>query len=342
MKIDIHTNATVFGRLKSEWNTLLQASASNTIFGTWEWQSIWWQVYEPGDLWVITVRDEADRLVGIAPWFVDQKKVIRAIGCKEVTDYVDLIVLKGQEQPVYQAIAQALFERRAQFDHLNLCNVPANSPTLSIFVEMLASCGFATEKEQINVCPVIELPLSWDDYLGGLTKKRRHEIRRKLRRADNSGEDIAMYSVDDSHDLNAEMDAFMELMAASSPEKAAFLQDTHHARFFIQVMQPLYNQGWLSLNFLTINGERSAAYLNFVYNNRILVYNSGLKYEPYGHLSPGIVLLTSNIQSAITAGHTIYDFLRGDEVYKYRMGGEDTAIYSLTIIHNQEVMSQCR
>ena len=88
--------------------------------------------------------------------------------------------------------------------------------------------------------------------------------------------------------------------------------------------------GWLQMNFLTVGEERVAAYINFVYDNRVLVYNSGLNHEEYGQLSPGIVLLAYNIQHAIEAGYSKYDFLRGDEIYKYRMGGQDTAVMNIT------------
>ena len=45
-------------------------------------------------------------------------------------------------------------------------------------------------REQEDVCPVVTLPADgdWDDYLGTLDKKARHEIRRKIRRAEAVGE----------------------------------------------------------------------------------------------------------------------------------------------------------
>ena len=44
--------------------------------------------------------------------------------------------------------------------------------------------------EQEDVCPVVTLPRggTLDDVLGALGKKERHEIRRKVRRAEAAGE----------------------------------------------------------------------------------------------------------------------------------------------------------
>ena len=47
----------------------------------------------------------------------------------------------------------------------------------------------------------------------------------------------------------------------------------------------MMERGWLRLSFLTIGGQRAASYLNFVCNNEMLVYNSGLRPDTWGHLS---------------------------------------------------------
>jgi CelD/BcsL family acetyltransferase involved in cellulose biosynthesis len=58
------------------------------------------------------------------------------------------------------------------------------------------------------------------------------------------------------------------------------------------------------------------------------VYNSGLR-QKFMEYSPGIVLLAENIREAIEQGYELFDFLRGNEDYKYRMGGENTEIFML-------------
>jgi len=118
-------------------------------------------------------------------------------------------------------------------------------------------------------------------------------------------------------------------MAASDPEKERFLLDEGNMRFFKRIVPLAQDKGWLQLSFLTIDEERVAAYMNFVYGNRVMVYNSGHDHQHYSQLSPGIVLLAYNIQHAIKSGYKYYDFLRGDESYKYRMGGRDTTVLNI-------------
>jgi len=74
----------------------------------------------------------------------------------------------------------------------------------------------------------------------------------------------------------------------------------------------------------------AAAYWCFDYRDRLWVYNSGLD-PAYASLSPGWVLLGRLIQWAIEHGRREIDFLRGDESYKFRLGGVERSIYRLTL-----------
>ena len=334
MKVVAHTQETIFTELKSEWNELLHRSIADQIFSTWEWNSIWWEVFHPGDLWILTCRDDDDKLLGIAPWFFEvvpgMGKVVRCIGCEDVTDYMDVIVDVQYTEGVFRCFTEYLAGHRAEYDVISLCNIPEASPTLKIFSDTLEARGFEPKIIQEEVCPIIRLNGEWDDYLSHLNKKQRHEVRRKMRRAHGSPQPVDWYIVDETQNLDEQIKMFLELMAASDTEKAGFLTDPDNVTFFKKIIPAVFDKGWLQLNFLTIDGVPTATYLNFVYNNRVLVYNSGLNHEEYGHLSPGIVLLAHNIRYAIEQGYEVFDFLRGDEEYKYRMGGEDTAVFNLS------------
>ncbi|NWG15126.1 MAG: GNAT family N-acetyltransferase [Chloroflexi bacterium] len=331
MQITVYEQKTVFEALRPEWNNLLRRSTSDRLFSTWEWQSTWWDAYQPGSLWVIACRDDDGRLIGLAPWFIEQNpihgRVVRSIGCVEVTDYLDIIIDRDYVEPVLESLAGYAGNCRGMFDVIDLCNLPEDSPGYLYFPDILRRNGFTVTVTQQEVCPVIALPEDWETYLDSLEKKQRHEIRRKLRRAE-AGE-VGWYMVGASHQLDEEIERFLTLMAASHQEKADFLQDPQNQDFFRRIVPVTFQNGWLQLSFLTINGQAAATYLNFIYNRHVLVYNSGLLPGEYGHLSPGIVLLAHLIRHAIENKCTVFDFLRGNEVYKYRMGGQDTRVFML-------------
>jgi CelD/BcsL family acetyltransferase involved in cellulose biosynthesis len=336
LKISHYADPSVFETLAPEWNALVERSIANTVFSTVEWLSNWWAAYQPGELWVVTLREgdsEDGRLLGIAPWFIqtmpEGERVVRGVGCIEVTDYVDCILDQDCTEPLYELLSHQLLENADRYDRICLCNIPENSPTYTQFTSFLKRQNYDTNVEVEEVCPVITLPETWDAYLEKLDKRERHELRRKLRRT--GGEAIDWYIVDESRDLQEELEAFLKLMADSAPYKAKFLQDPQNADFFRRVMPVMAEKGWLHLIFLTVNGERAAAYLDFDYHQRILVYNSGFS-QKYNSLSAGIILLANHIRYAIEHGYTAYDFLRGNEEYKYRMGGVDELVYQLNAV----------
>jgi CelD/BcsL family acetyltransferase involved in cellulose biosynthesis len=333
MRIESHFESGGFSALRPEWNDLLHRSPYDTLFLTWEWQSTWWKHLGEGELLLLGFRaGDGGRLVGVAPLFKtndDGKSVLFVNGCRDVSDYLDLILESGHEEPVYHALLDYLENEAPDWDLVDLCNIPQNSQTFVRLRELAHDRGYQTQVEVEDVCPIIDLPSSWDDYLMMLDKKQRHEIRRKLRKADNETT-TRFIIVGPDHDLEAEIQDFIDLHQKSTPEKDKFM-DPQMQAFFFEVSHALQQQGWLQLAFIEMDGIKAASLLNFDYGDRILVYNSGYDPTQFYHLSPGIVVTARCIEHAISLGRREFDFLRGDEVYKYRFGAQDTEVRRLLI-----------
>ncbi len=111
--------------------------------------------------------------------------------------------------------------------------------------------------------------------------------------------------------------------------KAAFLTDKMKSHMKNSAMDA-HKEGWLQLAFLTVGDLKAAGYLNFDFNGKIWVYNSGIK-SIFENISPGWVLLSKLIKWSIQAGRTEFDFMRGDEPYKYHFGGKDKNVLRIQI-----------
>ena len=318
--------------LKTDWNRLLRASYANTVFSTWEWQTCWWRNLADGDLRLSTVRAADGALAAIFPCYrrvsSAGERLMRLVGCVEVADYLDLIVASGQEGPALALFVNSLAADTG-WDTLELCNIREGSPTLTFLPPMARQAGFRAEVMQADVCPVIELPATFDDYLLALDKKQRHEIRRKLRRAQTEA-NLEWYVAGEGHDLAEEVDVFLDLHSRSSRDKGEFMTPKMQA-FFHDLARVMQEAGWLQLIQLKLDGRREASLLSFDYDETIMLYNSG--YDPAGHpsLSPGIVLVAIGIQHAIQLRRNAFDFLRGDEEYKYRFGARDKDVFRILI-----------
>jgi len=331
LNITLYETDQFFSDLRAEWPDLLGSSTANLIFMSHEWQETWWDTYHPGKLWALVLRDESGRCIGLAPWFIGNdngRRIVCPVGCVDVTDYLDVIVRRGAERAVFEALAAWLDEHSESFDAVSLRNIPQGSPTLSLLSALAELRGFDVQTAVDDVCPIILLPATFEEYLAGLSKKNRHELRRKLRRATGQAE---WYIVNETHDLKAETETFLSLMAASTPDKAAFLADPQNIAFFRRIIPVMAERGCLQLALMTVQSEPAAAYLNFDYGGRVMVYNSGLNPNMGGQFSPGIVLLARLIEHAIEQGYALFDLLRGDEPYKYDLGGQNTEIYRLDI-----------
>jgi CelD/BcsL family acetyltransferase involved in cellulose biosynthesis len=210
----------------------------------------------------------------------------------------------------------------ATWQVLDLYNLPEDSPSLPALQAAAEGCGCRFTQERLQACPVITLPGDWETYLSGVDKKQRHEIRRKMRRAEEATPPARWYIASSEtipeSDLDAEMDAFMALMAMD-PEKERFLTEAMRKQMYLAA-HAAYRNGWLQLAFMEVDGQKAAGYLNFDYADRIWVYNSGLSFE-YRELSPGWVLLGHLLKWANENKRRTFDFMRGDEDYKFRFGG---------------------
>jgi CelD/BcsL family acetyltransferase involved in cellulose biosynthesis len=329
-----------FTALAGEWNQLVKRSHFDNFFSTYEWQTTWWEHLGEGELWIAAFRRaDTDRLVGIAPLYLatitsgpdEGKRELNLIGCIEVSDYLDIIIEDGWEDAVYAGVFEWLTGPGAPpWDIIDLCNLPEVSHSYRDLSTRFARHGCDVQVFQEDTAPQFHLARNYEDYLQSqVDKKQRHEIRRKQRRAEREAV-IGLTLVDKQHVLEAEVDDFVALQRASRADKADFMTPEMR-RFFLAVAQKMLSIDVLRLFFLTINGEKAATMFAFEYDRRFWLYNSGYDPEAYAQLSPGWVLLAYVIQFAIASGCRVFDFMQGNEEYKYRFGAEDYKVMRVLV-----------
>ncbi len=338
MKLIFVHDGPEFDRMAGEWNDLLGHSVTDVPFLRHEMLRVWWSTlgggeWDHADLWLGVGRGEDGKLLGIAPLFRTQTRDgldrLLFLGSIEISDYLDLIVRPADVEAFARALLESL-EGACEGgpEGLDLYNIPEASPSLAALEAAARSRGWTAHREKLQPCPAIRLPSQWDAYLESLEKKQRHELRRKLRRAENHAAPVRFRLIGPDDDLEAATERFLNLMAFEVG-KIGFLTPAMRAHFRAAVRTAAEN-GWLQLAFLEVGGQQAAGYLNFDYRGRIWVYNSGINPE-HTALSPGWVLLAYLIRWAIEQGRSEFDFLRGDEAYKRQLGGVDRAIYRLTL-----------
>ena len=324
--------------IEDAWVELLDRMPIKSPFQDPGYNRLWWDTlgggeWQEGDLWVIAGYDQTERLVGLAPLFLSHtasgSRELRLIGSHEISDYLDFIL-----DPDHAArFLDALLERITQdapdgCQRLVLDNILEESPTIPLMETVARARGWQLTLERIGPSPLLELPSSFEAYLENLESKQRRELKRKMRRAADYPASVTWRIEDQVGGISQAMAVFLDLMANDS-EKNAFLTEPMREHFHKLATRGV-EAGWLHLAFLEVSGEPVFGYLNLIAQNRLWVYNSGFNPDHFA-LSPGWVLMGYLIQWAVECNFEAIDFMRGDEDYKYRLGGIDRFVTRLTL-----------
>lgn len=302
-----------------------------TIFTLPAWIQTWWNTVAPDNA-TLTIRSvwAGEELLGIAPLFVEGSAA-RLLGTPNVCDYLDFITVPGREKEFFDALLPSLAA-----EGIKLLELESQRPEASVFEGFFASGNherFSGEFKRENESSEIALPADWEGYLNLLSKKQRHEVRRKLRKLENETESFN-YSVIGSglEDSGAEVAAFfpqfLELFR-ENPDKEDFLTDKMEG-YFAALVETTAAAGLARFGLLEVDGEPVAAVLYFNYRGRYYLYNSGYRSD-YRALSAGLISKILCIKESIETGTQIFDFLKGPEIYKTRLGGKTIPIYTATI-----------
>ena len=165
---------------------------------------------------------------------------------------------------------------------------------------------------------VLTLPASFDDWLMGIGKKERHEVRRKRRRFESEFGpiDVVRAGIE-------QLDGFCAMHRTSPGDKGAFMTAPMEAYF-----ADLVTDADAVIHLLVCDGRPLAAAFGFETGNGYFYYNSA--FEPdAAHASPGVVLFSAMIANQIERGAAVFDFLKGDETYKFRHGAEPRQLYAI-------------
>lgn len=315
-----------FDRVSGEWAGLLAQTPSPIPFATPAFQRTWLDHFGAGrDARILTARD-GERLIGVAPLLVDGERA-EFVGHYSICDYMDVVVTPGFEAPFMASMLDRLAADGVR--ELDLRGLRAGSPTIAAAGSAAAASGFVFEQHDEALAPVVSLPESWDAYLGGLSKKDRHELRRKLRRL-ASGGDARLRVITAAEDALPMLPELFRMMRISNHHKEEFLDRPGMEAFFRDVVGVMAGEGMLRFYFLTLDSVPVASVLNFDLGGQLYMYNSG--YDPaYAHYAVGLMSKALLIEDAIEAGRTCVDFMRGDEPYKYDLGGKDQQVYRLAL-----------
>lgn len=319
------TQLTSFHEIQAEWEYLLSISPMNSIFLTPQWQEVWWETFAGSKEMAGFYVHHESNLAAIAS-LSRSGDTLSFVGSQDTFDYNDFMVMPGYEQAFFDILLGCMDDRSC--NSLELFSLLEGSPTLRYLPDMARERGYRVEIEKEDVTSGIGLPRTWDEYLAVLSKKDRHELRRKFRRLDSSV-NWQWYIVAGQEEVVDNLGEFICLMRQSRTDKDQYLTPERIC-FFQRVVQRMSQMGAVNLFFLELEGQRVASSLCFDYASSRLLYNSGYNPE-FGHYSVGLLLNALCLRDAIERGVEYFDFLRGAESYKHHLGGQQRNLYQMQV-----------
>ncbi len=301
------------------WENLVNSSDTATFFQRREWLTTWIKNF-PVEHETVAVF-ENEELIGLAPISFGEKRIsllgtTPVLGHEQVTDFGDIVCLVGKEKDVWMALIDYLSKKYpGQFFSPNF--IKENSPSF-VFLS-----GLDGHPVQTATSPYLTLPTTWEDYLQHLDRKDRHELRRKMKKLDSVKNSVYRADIDATNRKK-----FFDLMRKSSTEKEIFLTPRME-NFFSDFMNAVDKEK-LVLWFMEIEGNVAAAALAFKFKDELLLYNSGVDFD-YGRLSVGLLSKVFLLKWAMNLGIKKFDFLQGQERYKYDLGAVDGGLYQFNI-----------
>jgi CelD/BcsL family acetyltransferase involved in cellulose biosynthesis len=290
------------------------------------WLRAWWDLFGRGSQQYICVVKMKGEPMGIAPLLV-VGRTARIIGDRDLCDYGDFIISPGRERPFFRMLFAHL--RREGITRLEAGLVREFSPLRTVVHE--ESGAFSCETSSVAKEPVyrLKLPERWEGFLALLSRKHRHELRRKLRRLDDAGRYRVRF-IEGGDELYEALNTFIHLFRMNQRKKAVFMDEQREA-FFRVLASHMADAGFLRLVLLEIEGSPAASVMCFEYDSVLYLYNSGYD-RRFARLSAGLLCKVFSIRDSIQRGIACFDFLKGDEVYKRQLGGTAEQLFDTRVI----------
>jgi len=327
--VDEFSNIKLFDNLSSDnLDTIKNINYTNP-FDYIITKNIWYKHFgQEYEICMLTLSDSQKTNYIVAPMKIKDNE-ISLLGSKSLFDYQDMIYsFDYDKKNLVNGIKKIFSEihNLKNVDNFVFESVAEQSPLFNYFNENEDELwNFEVVFE--DVCPKISLPGSWESYLSNLKKKYRHELKRKIKRISATG-NINHYEIMDKNEIMENLDYFFQLMKSSSLDKSEFMTPDYQFFFTDLVDNLKLKDELVRLTFLEFDNIKVASSLSFVMNNTRYLYNSG--YNPtFSDLSVGLINHAYTIKLSIEQNIKFFDFMRGDERYKYHLGSVDSKLYTI-------------
>ena len=312
----------------ASWETF--AASQGTVFHTGRFLLSWWHdrsAKNPASQFITAKVVDDDQVIGICAFELDSGRLSFA-GGQDVVDYMGPAALAGREKEVAAALAPWMFDAlpwtRASFTGLT-----HNDASAQAIVDEVLRIAPTAAVEPYDRAPRIES--APQGYLTLLNSKRRADILRKRHRLIEAVGELELV-VSTCATVAESLDRLLAWKADADPAMRDFVVEYGH--FVKTMVTELAAVDAGHVVELHAGGRPLASAIMLAHGNTASIYNMSydmsLTAEAHAGLAPGVVLVSLLVENNLEHGLR-FDFLKGAQDYKLRLGGVPVDLIGVTV-----------
>ncbi|GAA6619430.1 tetratricopeptide repeat protein [Scytonema sp. NUACC26] len=346
MQIDIIEDDETFEKIRNNWDFVYAADPQAQFFLSWVWLSGWLpMVYE--QWFILAAKPDTHDSSYVA--FFPLKIVLEQqddggfytelyMAGNSVADYTGMICLPSYEEKVIPAFAAYILQQ-LEWSSFNIQNILETDTRMSRFLKSFPEDSFEFTQHRIHnsgedtdnyIAPYVSLSDNWEQYLQNyLSSNTRQKIRRFLRKIENSDEfHITHVNADN---LESHIEILLKLWESTWREKkgdnCGVIMSIVSAN-----LRHCFEHKCLYFPVLWQGDKPLGAIANFVdVQQKSMLFVITGRDKTFNNPPPGLILHADTIRYAIQNGFKVYDFLRGNEEYKYSFGVKERRLQHIIV-----------
>ena len=331
---EIINSPEVFSAMSREWDALASKQKSPNVFSDFSWMENWWRHFGSNDdLYIVTVR-HSDTLICIAPLFytsVYGTKIIQFIGRPD-SDYNDILIHPDYLEcigPIWNYIFDSCKNAVIRLD-----GITQESPSYHFFLGPASKPNRSIHSSIIYPAPFLNISQKWTDYEKSLKKRLIQDTARQKRRLNETGE-LVFNNISDKTQVATLIYEMIEqkIKRYKSTGAKNIFKDSRYKDFYIDISCIFFDKGYLDLSHIEFMGQIVAIHFGFNYGNKFFYYMPSFDLK-YGNYSLSRILLHNLLQQSFEKHYEEFDFLGGDDMYKYDWTNSYRQVYGISVYPN--------
>jgi CelD/BcsL family acetyltransferase involved in cellulose biosynthesis len=328
-----------FLHLQPDWEHLYSRNDQHSPFQAWGWVNAWLtHLAGSHELLIACHRDSDGQLDFILPLIrrsgggIGRPRVMLACGFgPDCSEKLGSLYAPEIKDKIGTMVAAAMSRFLRPNDIAYFAPLDERSQSVDNLVSAIsAECRKASLRPDV-VCPTLELPGNWEEFLQQLSSNFRSQVRRSLKNF-AEGDDLVIRTIaaKDAERFTRELIRLNKTRMLVKGNVSS-MEDSAFEAFLLDAIPYMALQDIAWMDAIEADSTIVGVALNFFHGRNIYYYSGGFE-DRFSKSRPGTALFAVAIQRGIELGYTSFNFLRGSESYKYRWGARDVVDLGVVVL----------